>query len=184
MAPVLWVLAVTGVARAWWNATSTHPTSPLPSALTNCSRSGAAVRRLRRHAFAEHARGITTRSCMSGWCTLSRVARNPGKTTMLLGGSALITLAYIAAFAASVEALGGGPRIAVGGAVQLGPALAAAAPTPGGLLRGGRGRRADRCRRGGRSRSIRGAAVPVGYLLAPGGAGLGGRRVLQRRGYA
>jgi glycosyltransferase 2 family protein len=53
---------------------------------------------------------------------------------MLFGGSALVTLAYIGAFAASVEAFGGGPGIIVLGAVYLGAsALAAAAPTPGGL---------------------------------------------------
>jgi undecaprenyl-diphosphatase len=66
--------------------------------------------------------------------SLARVAQNPGKMTMLFGGSALITLAYIGAFAASVEAFGAGPGIAVIGAVYLGgAALAAAAPTPGGL---------------------------------------------------
>lgn len=53
---------------------------------------------------------------------------------MLFGGSALVTLAYIGAFAVSVEAFGGGPGIVVIGAVYLGAsALAAAAPTPGGL---------------------------------------------------
>jgi undecaprenyl-diphosphatase len=53
---------------------------------------------------------------------------------MLFGGSALVTLAYIGAFAASVEAFGGGAGIIVIGAVYLGAsALAAAAPTPGGL---------------------------------------------------
>src|SRR5262249_61740289 len=46
----------------------------------------------------------------------------------------LITLAYIGAFAASSEALGGGPGIAPIGAVYLGAAaIAAAAPSPGGL---------------------------------------------------
>ena len=46
---------------------------------------------------------------MSGRCAFSRVARSPGKTTMLFGRSALIMLAYIAAFADSVEAFGRGP---------------------------------------------------------------------------
>ena len=51
-----------------------------------------------------------------------------------MGGSALITLAYIAALAASVLAFGAGPGLVVLGAVYLGAAaLAAAAPTPGGL---------------------------------------------------
>jgi undecaprenyl-diphosphatase len=70
----------------------------------------------------------------SAAASLRRVAQNPGKMTMLFGGSALITLAYIGALAASVQAFGGGPGIVLVGAVYLGAsALAAAAPTPGGL---------------------------------------------------
>jgi glycosyltransferase 2 family protein len=70
----------------------------------------------------------------SAAASLRQVAQNPGKMTMLVGGSALITLAYIGAFAASVEAFGGGPGIVVLGAVYMAAsALAAAAPTPGGL---------------------------------------------------
>jgi uncharacterized protein (TIRG00374 family) len=66
--------------------------------------------------------------------SLKRVAQSRGRMTMLFGGSALITLAYIGAFAASIEAFGGGPGIVVIGAVYLGAsAIAAAAPTPGGL---------------------------------------------------
>jgi len=66
--------------------------------------------------------------------SLRRVAQSPGKMIMLFGGSALITLAYIGAFAASIEAFGGGPGIAPIGAVYLGAAaIAAAAPSPGGL---------------------------------------------------
>jgi undecaprenyl-diphosphatase len=54
--------------------------------------------------------------------------------TMLFGGSTLITLAYIGALAASAEAFGAGLSIVLIGAVYLGAsALAAAAPTPGGL---------------------------------------------------
>ena len=41
-------------------------------------------------------------------------------------------------------------------------------------LRGGRGRRPDRCRHGSRSRGFCGAAAPAGHLLAPGGTGLAG----------
>ena len=53
---------------------------------------------------------------------------------MLFGGSALVTLAYIGALAASIQAFGGGPGIVLIGAVYLGAAaIAAAAPTPGGL---------------------------------------------------
>jgi uncharacterized membrane protein YbhN (UPF0104 family) len=70
----------------------------------------------------------------SAGASLRRVAQTPGKMTMLFGGSALITLAYIGALAASVEAFGGGPGIILLGAVYLGAsALAAAAPTPGGI---------------------------------------------------
>jgi glycosyltransferase 2 family protein len=70
----------------------------------------------------------------SAGASLRRVAQNPGKMTMLFGGSALITLAYIGGLAASVQAFGGGPGIVVVGAVYLGAsALAAAAPSPGGL---------------------------------------------------
>jgi undecaprenyl-diphosphatase len=53
---------------------------------------------------------------------------------MLVGGSALITLAYIGALGASVEAFGGGPGFIIVGAVYLAASvLAAVAPTPGGL---------------------------------------------------
>jgi glycosyltransferase 2 family protein len=70
----------------------------------------------------------------SAAASLRQVAQRPGKMAMLVGGSALVTLAYIGGFTASVEAFGGGPGIIVTGAVYLGAsALAAAAPTPGGL---------------------------------------------------
>jgi len=66
--------------------------------------------------------------------SLRRVASSPVKLGLLFGGSALITLAYIAALVASVEAFTTGPRPVIVGAVYLGAAaLAAAAPTPGGL---------------------------------------------------
>jgi undecaprenyl-diphosphatase len=70
----------------------------------------------------------------SAAASLKRVAQSPGKMIMLFGGSALITLAYIGALAASVQAFGGGPGVILIGAVYLGAAaLAAAAPSPGGL---------------------------------------------------
>jgi undecaprenyl-diphosphatase len=70
----------------------------------------------------------------SAAASLRQVAQNPGKMIMLFGGSALITLAYIGALAASVQAFGGGPGVILIGAVYLGAAaLAAAAPSPGGL---------------------------------------------------
>ena len=66
--------------------------------------------------------------------SLGQAAASPVKLGLLLGGSALITLAYIAALAASIQAFGGGPGLVVIGAVYLAAAaLAAAAPTPGGL---------------------------------------------------
>jgi undecaprenyl-diphosphatase len=70
----------------------------------------------------------------SAAASLQRVARRPGKMIMLVGGSALVTLAYIGALVASVEAFGGGPGFILVGAVYMGAAaLAAVAPTPGGL---------------------------------------------------
>ena len=66
--------------------------------------------------------------------SLRQAAASPVKLGLLFGGSALITLAYIAALAASVQAFGAGPGLVVLGAVYLAAAaLAAAAPTPGGL---------------------------------------------------
>jgi glycosyltransferase 2 family protein len=86
------------------------------------------------HPGRRFASGTLLPGLRSAAASLSRVAQNPGKMTMLVGGSALITLAYIGAFAALVEAFGGGPGIVVLGAVYLAAsALAAAAPTPGGL---------------------------------------------------
>jgi glycosyltransferase 2 family protein len=80
------------------------------------------------------ASGTLVPGLRSAAASLGQVAQRPGKMAMLFGGSALVTLAYIGAFAASVEAFGGGPGIIVLGAVYLGAsALAAAAPTPGGL---------------------------------------------------
>jgi undecaprenyl-diphosphatase len=70
----------------------------------------------------------------SAAASLKRVARNPVKMIMLFGGSALITLAYVGALAASVQAFGGGPGVILIGAVYMGAAaIAAAAPSPGGL---------------------------------------------------
>ena len=66
--------------------------------------------------------------------SLRQAAASPVKLGLLFGGSALITLAYIAGLAASIQAFGAGPGLVVIGAVYLGAAaLAAAAPTPGGL---------------------------------------------------
>jgi undecaprenyl-diphosphatase len=66
--------------------------------------------------------------------SLRRVAQNPVKMLMLFGGSAVITLAYVGALAASVQAFGGGPGVILIAAVYMGAAaIAAAAPSPGGL---------------------------------------------------
>jgi undecaprenyl-diphosphatase len=70
----------------------------------------------------------------SATASLRRVAQNPVKMIMLFGGSVLITLAYVGALAASIQAFGGGPGIILIGAVYMGAAaIAAAAPSPGGL---------------------------------------------------
>jgi undecaprenyl-diphosphatase len=66
--------------------------------------------------------------------SLRQAAASPVKLGLLFGGSALITLAYIAGLDTSVQAFGGGPGLVVLGAVYLAAAaLATAAPTPGGL---------------------------------------------------
>jgi glycosyltransferase 2 family protein len=65
---------------------------------------------------------------------VSDVLRRPGKVAMLLGGSVLVTFAYLTTLYFSVEAFGGGLPFATVGAVYLvGAAVAQAAPTPGGL---------------------------------------------------
>jgi undecaprenyl-diphosphatase len=65
---------------------------------------------------------------------LRKVAKSPVKLTLLFGGSILTTLAYVGAFAAAVAAFGVDVPLAEIGAVYLGgSAIAAAAPTPGGL---------------------------------------------------
>jgi uncharacterized protein (TIRG00374 family) len=70
----------------------------------------------------------------SAAASLRTVAASPVKLTLLMGGSALITLAYIGGLVASVQAFGGHAGIAEIGAVYLGAAvIAAASPTPGGL---------------------------------------------------
>jgi glycosyltransferase 2 family protein len=70
----------------------------------------------------------------SSLANLRQVARSPVKLALLFGGSALVTLAYIAAVWVSVEAFGGGAGFGPVGAVYLtSAALAAASPTPGGV---------------------------------------------------
>jgi len=70
----------------------------------------------------------------SAFASLRSVAASPARLTLLVGGSSLITLAYIGGLAASVEAFGGGVGFAALAVVYLGAsAIAAATPTPGGL---------------------------------------------------
>jgi glycosyltransferase 2 family protein len=70
----------------------------------------------------------------SSLSNLGQVARRPAKISLLLGGSALVTLAYIGGLVASLQAFGVHPGIIEIGAVYLAAAaLAAASPTPGGL---------------------------------------------------
>ena len=70
----------------------------------------------------------------SSMTSLGQVAKRPVKLLMLVGGSALITLAYIAGLAAATRAFGGGASFAAIGAVYLGAAaIAAASGSPGGL---------------------------------------------------
>ena len=65
---------------------------------------------------------------------IADVARRPLKLLELFGGSATLTLAYIAALVLSVEAFGGGVTIASIGVVYLvGSAVSSVAPTPGGI---------------------------------------------------
>lgn len=65
---------------------------------------------------------------------LAAVLVRPSKVTALFGGSTGITVAYLVAFYACVEAFGGGLGVPQVGAAYLGAsALAAVAPTPGGL---------------------------------------------------
>jgi uncharacterized protein (TIRG00374 family) len=73
-------------------------------------------------------------SLRSSLASLRRVARSPARLALLFGGSALVTLAYVASLVASVEAFGGGAGIAKIGAVYMASAaVAAASPTPSGV---------------------------------------------------
>src|SRR5215475_1293839 len=73
-------------------------------------------------------------SLTSSLASLGRVARSPVRLALLFGGSALVTLAYIAGLVASVEAFGVSASFVQVGAVYLVASfIAAASPTPGGL---------------------------------------------------
>jgi uncharacterized protein (TIRG00374 family) len=65
---------------------------------------------------------------------VAHALRSPGKLALLLGGSAVITLSYTVCMYLSTRAFGGDLSLASVGAVYLlGSAIAAVAPTPGGL---------------------------------------------------
>ena len=73
-------------------------------------------------------------SLRSSLASLGRVARSPVRLGLLFGGSALVTLSYVGALGAGVEAFGGGASIAKIGAVYMAASVVAAAtPTPGGV---------------------------------------------------
>jgi glycosyltransferase 2 family protein len=88
-----------------------------------------ATRRARRFA----ARTILPR-VRSALANLREVARRPGKLALLVGGSALVTLAYIGSAVASVLAFRGPVSIAgIGAAYLAAAAIATASGTPGGV---------------------------------------------------
>jgi glycosyltransferase 2 family protein len=65
---------------------------------------------------------------------VEQVARTPTKLFTLVSGGLLVTLSYLFCLYFSLEAFGGGERLAVVGVVYLtGSAVAQAAPTPGGV---------------------------------------------------
>jgi undecaprenyl-diphosphatase len=71
------------------------------------------------------------RRALSG---LAAVIRSPGKIALLIGGSVAVTMSYVLAVYFSTVAFGGGLDLAqVGAAYLAGSAIAAVAPTPGGL---------------------------------------------------
>jgi uncharacterized membrane protein YbhN (UPF0104 family)/tRNA A-37 threonylcarbamoyl transferase component Bud32 len=70
----------------------------------------------------------------AGWVSIRILSHSPGRLALLLGGSALITLAYLAAMVASLEAFGSTTSVPLIAVLFLtASALANAAPTPGGL---------------------------------------------------
>jgi undecaprenyl-diphosphatase len=66
---------------------------------------------------------------------LTSTLRHPGKVALLLGGSALVTFAYLVALFFAVEAFGGSDLsfAQVGSIYLVASAIATVAPTPGGL---------------------------------------------------
>lgn len=70
----------------------------------------------------------------SGWEALQTIIGEPARLVLLLGCSALITLSYLAAMVASLEALGSDASLVLVALLFMtGSAVANTAPTPGGL---------------------------------------------------
>ncbi len=70
----------------------------------------------------------------AGWVSVRELSHSPGRLGLLFGGSATITLAYLAAMVASLEAFGSTTSVPLIAVLFLtASALANAAPTPGGL---------------------------------------------------
>jgi undecaprenyl-diphosphatase len=70
----------------------------------------------------------------TAWRGLAELAHRPSKLLLLFGGGTVVTMSYLLALAASVEAFGGGlsfPQVGV--AYLAASTVASAAPTPGGL---------------------------------------------------
>ncbi len=80
---------------------------------------------------------ITTRvlpQLKAGWNSLRTIGQSPGRLLALFGGSATITLAYLGAMVASLQAFGSTAQLPIVALLFLtGSAVANAAPTPGGL---------------------------------------------------
>jgi undecaprenyl-diphosphatase len=73
-------------------------------------------------------------SLRRGLRSLGEVMRTPSSVALLFGGSAMVTIANIAALAVSLWAFGSRPELSAIALVYLaGSAIASAAPTPGGL---------------------------------------------------
>lgn len=70
----------------------------------------------------------------SGWEAIRVISHSPGRLALLFGGSAMITLSYLAAMTASLKAFDSAASFPLIGLLFLtGSAVANAAPTPGGL---------------------------------------------------
>jgi len=70
----------------------------------------------------------------TGWEAIRTIGRRPSRLLMLFGGAAAVTLAYLGAMVASLEAFGSSASFPIVALLFLtGTAISNAAPTPGGL---------------------------------------------------